>query len=95
MASFCSPETEYRRPLGMVEPGISLMVPSYGQCRGRDMALVLLKTSQRWWQQVGTELRPGYSESVSRLVETRLIPTISFPWVDAAKQTPIQSAPTP
>lgn len=43
-----SPETEQRRPLGIVQPRIRSMVQSYGRCGGRDMALVLLNTSRRW-----------------------------------------------
>ena len=44
MASFSSPEKEYRRPLG-----IRSTAQSYEWCGGRDRALVLLKTLLSWW----------------------------------------------
>lgn len=43
IATLSGPEIEYRRPLGMVEPGIRSMAQSYGLCGGSDMALDLLK----------------------------------------------------
>ena len=49
VASLSGPETEYNWPFGMVDPGIRSMAQSYGRCGGRDMALVLLKTSQSEW----------------------------------------------
>ena len=96
MASLSGPETEYRQPLGMVEPGIRSIAQSYGRCEGRDHCRGLAKKLLGDDGIRGrTEVRSGYSESVAELAENRLISAKFSPWVDLLKQSSKQSFPHP
>lgn len=52
---------EKRRPLGGEVPGRRSTAQSYDRGRGRDVALVLQKTSPRSWYLAGTVERSGGS----------------------------------